>query len=121
MAQPPFHPHSSKHKRARQEPSISKGRAPISAVFCAPGEGDLSRLAQVEFAGAELRQCLSAEELVGARLPEVWQVALSRLLQARPQRLRRQLVKQPARELPVQGTLLIHKMALAIMIAPALS
>ena len=53
-------------------------------MLCAPGGGDLSRLAQVEFAGAEVRQCLNAEELVGARLPQVRQVALCQLL---PERL----------------------------------
>src|ERR1017187_8477597 len=53
----------------------------------------LSHLAQVELAGAEIGHRFEVEELVGTRLPQVWQITLCELLQARLQRLGRQLVE----------------------------
>ena len=55
----------------------------ILMTLCAPFGGNLSRFAQVELAGAEVGQGVNVEELVGAGLPEVRQVALGELLQAR--------------------------------------
>ena len=69
---------------------------PGGSTWAAPGAKlgcDLARLAQVEFAGAEVGQGVNVEELVGARFPEVWQVALGQFLKAGLQLLGRQLVQ----------------------------
>ena len=64
-----------------------------SAMLCAPGSGNLAGFAQVEFAGAQVGQGVEVEELVGARFPEVRQVALGQLLQAWLQLVGGQLVQ----------------------------
>jgi len=71
----PVHPRSANCKRARQKPNANqlecgprypRERAPRSALPRAPGGGDLACFAQVELAGAEVRQRINVEELVGA-------------------------------------------------------
>jgi len=53
----------------------------VASGFSGRFHRDFAHLAQVQFAGAELREGVHAEELVGARLPQIRQVTPGKLFQ----------------------------------------